>query len=82
MPLPSAVRHFRALLEADLLITGHVSQLVSRYFRQLMLIRSCIQSVTFEAAKTAIAFFVGTQVDRCNSLRMHLSICSIDCSKS
>ena len=49
-------------------MTGHVNQLVGRCFRQLRLIRSCIRSLPFEAAKTAVVCFVVTQVDRCNSL--------------
>src|SRR5688572_3523850 len=42
--------------------------MVSKCFRQLRLIRSCIRSLPFEAAKTAVVCFVVTQVDRCNSL--------------
>src|SRR6218665_2379471 len=49
-------------------MTGHVRQLVSRCFRQLRIIKSCIRSLPFEAAKTVVACFVITKVDCCNSL--------------
>src|SRR5688572_14248731 len=62
------VRDLGAMLEADLSMTCHVRQMVSKCFRQLRLIRSCIRSLPFEAAKTAVVCFVTTQVDRCNSL--------------
>src|SRR5688572_17136850 len=39
-----AVRNFGVLLESDLLMSGHVSQLVSRYFLRPRLIGSCIRS--------------------------------------
>ena len=51
-------------VEADMQMRGHVRQLVSRCFRQLRLIKSCIRSLPFEAAKTAVACFVITQMDR------------------
>src|SRR6218665_2938143 len=37
-------------------------------FRQLRLIRSCIKSLPLGAAKAAVAAFVTSRVDRCNSL--------------
>jgi len=48
---------------------GHVWQLISRCFLQLCLIKSFIQPLPFEAAKTAVSsYFIVTQVDRCNSI--------------
>src|SRR5688572_28956023 len=68
LPPSGAVRDLGVLLESGLLMTGHVSQLADRCFRLLRLIRSCIQSLPFEATKTAVVCFVVTQVDRCNNL--------------
>src|SRR6218665_1039063 len=68
VPPTGTVRDLGILFEADMQMTGHVRQLVSRCFHQLRLIKSCIRSLPFEAAKTAVACFVLTQVDRCNSL--------------
>ena|SRR6218665_2706591 len=59
-------------------MTGHVRQLVSRCFRQLRIIKSCIRSLPFEAAKTVVACFVITQVDRCNSLLAGAPKCLLD----
>src|SRR6218665_1274545 len=47
--------HKPTVLEADKQMTGHVRQLVSRCFRQLRLIKSCVRSLPFEAAKTTVA---------------------------
>src|SRR6218665_3072570 len=55
-PAAGTVRDLGILLEADLQMTGHVRQLVSRCFRHLQLIKSCIRSLPFEAAKTTINF--------------------------
>jgi len=66
------------LLGADLQMTGHVKQLVSRCFRQLRLIKSCIRSLPFEAAKVAVACLVITQVARCNSLLVGTPKCLLD----
>jgi len=65
------------LLEADMQMTGHVRQLVNRCFRQL-LIKSCIRSLLFKVAKTAVTCFVITQVDRCNSLLAGRQKCLLD----
>ena len=46
----------------------HVNTTVGRCFRQLRLIRSCLKSLPFEAARTAVACFVLSRVDYCNSL--------------
>ena len=49
----------------------HVAWTAACCFRQLRLItviRSCIKSLPFEAARAAVAAFVSSQVDRCNSL--------------
>src|SRR6218665_1382165 len=59
-------------------MTGHVKQLVSSCFRQLRLIKSCILSLPFQAAKTAVACFVISQVDRCNSLLAGAPKCLLD----
>ena len=72
------VRYLGILLEADMQMTGHVRQLVSRCFRQLRLIKSCIRSLPFEAAKTAVPCFVIAQVDRCNSLLADAPGCLLD----
>src|SRR6218665_886844 len=52
VPPTGTVSELGILLEADLQMTGHIKQLVSRCFRQLRLIKSCIRSLPyFEAAK-------------------------------
>ena len=66
------------LLEPDMQMTGHVRQLVSRCFRQLWLLKSCIRSLPFEAVKTAVDCFVITQVDRYNSLLAGAPKCLLD----
>jgi len=55
IPPTGTVRDLGILLEAHMQMTGHVRQLVSRCFRQLRLIKSCIRSLPFEEAKTAVA---------------------------
>src|SRR6218665_1731312 len=66
VPPTGKVRELGILFEADMQRTGHLRQLVSRCFRQLRLIKSCIRSLPFEAAKTAVACFLITHVDRSN----------------
>jgi len=78
VPPTGTVRDLGILLEANMQMTGHVRQLVSRCFRQLRLIKSCIRSLPFEAAKTVVACFVITQVDRCNSLLAGTPKCLLD----
>jgi len=78
VPPTGTVRDLGILLEADMQMTCHVRQLVSRCFRQLRLIKSCIRSLPFETEKTAVACFVITQVDRCNSLLAGTPKCLLD----
>src|SRR6218665_2559429 len=68
VPPTGTVRDLGILLEADMQMTGHARQLVSRCFRPLRLIKNCMRSLPFEAAKSAVVSFVITQVDRCNRL--------------
>ena len=56
------------MLQPDLSMKDHVAQTVSRCFRQLRLLKGCIKSQPFEAARAAVAAFVTSQVGRCNSL--------------
>src|SRR6218665_1063787 len=78
VPPTGTVRDLGILLEADMQMTCHVKQLVSRCFCKLRLIKSCIRSLPFQAAKTAVACFVITQVDRCNSLLVGAPKCLLD----
>src|SRR6218665_1053057 len=78
MPPTGTVRDLGILLEADMQMTCHVRRLVSRCSRQLRLIKSCIRSLPFEAAETAVACFVIPQVDRCNSLLVGAPKCLLD----
>jgi len=68
MQTSAVVRNLGILFEADISMTRHVGLTVSRCFRQLRLIKSCVRSLSFEAAKTAVVCFVVSQVDRRNSL--------------
>ena len=63
-----AVRDLGVVFEADMSMTRQVNLTVGRCFRQLRLIKSCVRSLPFEAAKTAVVCFVVSQIDRCNSL--------------
>lgn len=54
--------------ESDMSMTRHVGRLADRFFRHLCLIRSCVRSLSFEAARTAVVCSAVPQVDRCNSL--------------
>src|SRR6218665_2888664 len=56
------------MLQSDLSMKVHVARTVSRCFRQLRLLKGCIKSLRFEAARAAVAAFVTSQVDRSNSL--------------
>jgi len=78
VPPTGTVRDLGILLEADQQMTGHVRRFVSRCFRQLRLIKSCIRLLPTEAAKTAVACFVKTKVDRCNSLLAGAPMCLLD----
>src|SRR6218665_1490904 len=55
---------------------------VSRCFRQLRLLKGCIKSMPFEAARAAVAAFVTSQVDRCNSLLVGAPKRLLDCLQS
>src|SRR6218665_1148386 len=52
---------------------------VSRCFRQLRLLKGCIKSLPFEAARAAVAAFVTSQVDRYNSLLVGAPKYLLDC---
>src|SRR6218665_2408131 len=56
----------------------HVAWTVGCCFRQFHLIRSCIKSLPLGAAKAAIAAFVTSRVDRCNSLLAGAPACLLD----
>lgn len=64
----TSVRDLGVVLESDLSMRRHVTWTIGCYFGQLRLIRSCIKSLPFEAATAAVAAFVISHVDRCNSL--------------
>jgi hypothetical protein len=72
----TAVRDLGVLLESDLSMRRHVARTVGCCFRQLRLLRGCIRSLPFEAAKAAA--FVTSQVDRCNSLLAGSPKCLLD----
>jgi Reverse transcriptase (RNA-dependent DNA polymerase) len=74
----SFVRDLGVLLESDLSMRRHVAWTVGCCFRQLRLIRSCIKSLPFEAAKSAVAAFVTCKVDGCNSLLAGAPQCLLD----
>src|SRR6218665_973783 len=56
----------------------HVAWTVGCCFLQLRLIRSCIKSLPLGAAKAAVAAFVTSRVDRCNSLLAGAPVCLLD----
>ena len=60
----------------------HVARTVSRCFRQPRLLKGCIKSLPFEAARAAVAAFVTSQVDRWNSLPIGAPKCHLDCLQS
>src|SRR6218665_391172 len=74
----TTVRDLGVLLESDLSMRRHVASTVSCCFRQLRLIRSCIKSLPLGAAKAAVAAFVTSRVDRCNSLLAGAPACLLD----
>src|SRR6218665_1085559 len=62
---PVAVaRDLGVMLQSDLSMKDHVARTVSSCFRQLRLLKGCIKSLPFEAARAAVAAFVTSQVDR------------------
>src|SRR6218665_3131963 len=60
----------------------HVARTVSRFFRQLRLLKGCIKSLPFEAARAAVAAFVTSHVDRYNSLLVGAPKYLLDCLQS
>jgi len=74
----TSVRDLGVLLESDLSMRRHVAWTVGSCFRQLRLIRSCIKSLPFEAARAAVAAFVASKVDRCNGLLAGAPACLLD----
>src|SRR6218665_1589019 len=62
---------------------AHIEQAESYCcFRQLRLLKGCIKSLPFEAARAAVAAFVTSQVDRCNSLLVGAPKRLLDCLQS
>jgi Reverse transcriptase (RNA-dependent DNA polymerase) len=74
----STVRDLGVILQPDMSMTSHVNQIVGRCFRQLRLIKSCVKSLTFQAARTAVNSFVISRVDYCNSLLAGIPKCLLD----
>src|SRR6218665_3517766 len=70
------------MLQSDLSMKDHMAWTVSRCFRQLRLLKGCIKSLPFEAARAAVAAFVTSQVDRCNSLLVDAPKHLLDCLQS
>src|SRR6218665_4152470 len=60
----------------------HVARTVSRFFRQLRLIKGCIKSLPFEAGRAAVAAFFTSQVDCYNSLLVGAPKYLVDCLQS
>src|SRR6218665_3304432 len=74
----TSVRDLGVLLESHLSMRRHVAWTVGCCFPQLRLIRSCIKSLLLGAAKAAVAAFVTSRVDRCNSLLAGAPACLLD----
>src|SRR6218665_1898070 len=70
------------MLPSDLSMKDHVAQTGRRCFRQLCLLKGCIKSLPFEAARAAVAAFVTSQVDRYNSLLVGTPKYLLDCLQS
>src|SRR6218665_2304114 len=81
MTLASCIIH-GIMLQSDLSMKNHVARTVSHCFHHLRLLKGCIKSLPFEAARAAVAAFVTSQVDRCNSLLVGASKCLLDCLQS
>src|SRR6218665_1430919 len=64
----TVVRDLGVMFQSDLSMKDHVARAVIRCFRELRLLKGCIKSLPFEAARAAVAAFVTSQVDRYNSL--------------
>src|SRR6218665_2144564 len=78
----TVARDLGVMLQSDLSMKDHVARTVSRCFRQLHLLKGCIKSLPFEAARAAVAAFVTSQVDRCNCLLVGAPKYLLDCLKS
>src|SRR6218665_1855467 len=74
----TTVHNLSVLLESDLSMSRHVAWTVGYCFRQLRLIRSCIKSLPLGAAKAAVAAFVTSRVNHCNSLLAGAPACLLD----
>src|SRR6218665_2830567 len=77
----TSVRYLGVLLGPDLPMRRHVAWTVICCFHQPCLIRSCIKSLPLGAAKAAVAAFVTSRVDRCNSLLARLVASWMDSSR-
>src|SRR6218665_1466806 len=78
----TVARDLGVMLQSDLSMKDHVGRTVSRCFRQLRLLKGCIKSLPFEAARAAVAAFVTSQVDRYNSLLVGAPKYLLDCLQS
>src|SRR6218665_2349833 len=78
----TVARDLGVMLQSDLSMKDHVVRTVSRCFRQLRLLKGCIKSLPFEAARTAVAALVTSKVDRWNSLLVGAPKCLLDCLQS
>ena len=74
----STVCDLGVILQSDSSITSHVNQIIGRCFRQLRLIKSCVKSLSSEAARTVVNSFVFSRVDYCNSLLAGMPKCLLD----
>src|SRR6218665_1731789 len=78
----TVVRDLGVMLQSDLSMKVHVARTVSRCFRQLRLLKGCIKSLAFEAARAAVAAFITSLVDRYNSLLVGAHKYLLDCLQS
>src|SRR6218665_2279646 len=78
----TVARDLGVMLQSDLSMKVHVARTVSRCFRQLRLLKGCIKSLPFEAARAAVAASVTSQVDRNNSLLIGAPKYLLDCLSS
>src|SRR6218665_1865829 len=80
--LVTVVRDLGVMFQFDLSMKDHVARTVSGCFHQLCLLKGCIKSLPFEAARAAVAAFVTSQVDRYNSLLVGAPKYLLDCLQS
>src|SRR6218665_1577049 len=78
----TVVRDLGVMLQSNLSMKDNVARAVSRCFHQLRLLKGCIKSLPFEAARAAVAAFVTSQVDRYNSLLVGAPKYLLDCLQS